>query len=110
MMLAKNPFADCRRRSVREPVMLAGSALAVTRSRSVMIADLSAGGARLGGRDLPGPGDDMLLVVGSLDRMGTVVWRSGDQCGVRVDEPLDGESIAQIKREAAWDQVTGWGR
>jgi hypothetical protein len=110
MGIANNPFADCRRRSVREPVMLAGSAVSVTRSRSVMISDVSTTGALLGGRDLPGPGDDVLVVVGSQDRMGTVKWRCGDKCGVRLDEPLANENIALMEREAAWASVTGWQR
>jgi hypothetical protein len=110
MGMARNPFADCRRRSVREAVMLAGSAMSVTRSRSVIISDLSATGARLGGRDLPGPGDDLLMVVGSQDRMGTVMWRHGDKCGVRLDEPLAHEQIILMEREAAWESVTGWTR
>ena len=110
MGIGTNPFADCRRRFVREPVMLAGSAMSVTRSRSVMIADLSATGARLGGRDLPAPGDDLLMVVGSQDRMGTVMWRNGDKCGVRLDEPLGHDNIALMEREANWATVTGWER
>ncbi len=110
MGFANNPFADCRRRSVRETVMLAGSAMSVTRSRSVMISDLSATGALLGGRDLPAPGDDLLMVVGSQDRMGTVMWRHGDKCGVRLDEPLAHEQIALMEQEAAWASVTGWER
>src|SRR5687767_12456778 len=87
----------CNRRHVRYPVMLAGSALAVTRSRSVAIADVSALGARLGGRDLPSPGDEVLVIVGSTDRMGTVIWRSGDQCGVELDETLAPATINQMK-------------
>ena len=109
MRTAYNAFNN-RRRFPREEVMLAGSALSVTRSRSVVIADLSAGGARLGGRDLPAPGDDMLMVVGSQDRMATVKWRSGDKCGVCVDEPLDAGDIVRMKQEAAWETVTGWAR
>ena len=101
---------NCRRRFPRERVMLAGSAMSITRSRSVVIADVSAGGARLGGRDLPAPGDELLMVVGSTDRTGTVVWCSGDKCGVSVDEPLADENIALMKQEAAWETVTGWER
>jgi hypothetical protein len=108
MGIANNPFADCRRRSVREAVMLAASAVSVTRSRSVIISDLSPTGALLGGRDLPEPGDDLLVAVGSQNRMGTVRWRSGDKCGVRLDEPLTPNEIALMEREAAWATVTGW--
>jgi hypothetical protein len=104
-----NVFAN-RRGCPREAVMLAGSAMSVTRSRSVVVADVSARGARLGGRDLPAPGDDLLMVVGSQDRMGTVMWRSADKCGVRLDEPLAAEQIAQMKQEAGWASVTGWER
>ena len=50
------------------------------------------------------------MVVGSQDRMGTVMWRSGDHCGVRVDEPLAADQIAQMKQEAGWAEVTGWER
>ena len=89
--------------------MLAASAISVTRSRSVMITDVSATGARIGGRDLPAPGNDMLMVVGSQDRMGTVVWRTVDNCGVTLDQPFDAADIDRMKREAHWASVTGWG-
>ena len=79
-----------------------------TRSRSVWVSDLSATGALLGGRDLPMPGDDLLIVVGSQDRMGTVMWQRGDKCGVRLDQRLTHEHIALMEREAAWASVTGW--
>ena len=106
----RKPDAACRRRHVRQPVMLAGSALAFTRSRSVMIADLSALGAKLGGRDLRSAGDEVLVVVGSTDRMGTVMWRSGDKCGVELDEPLAADTIERMKQEADWATVIGWGK
>ena len=102
-------FGSCRRQHAREDVMLAASAMSVTRSRSVMVNDVSSLGARLGGRDLPAPGDDILMVVGSQDRMGTVMWRTVEHCGVRLDEVLDTASIEMMKDEAAWDRVTGWG-
>jgi hypothetical protein len=101
---------DCRRRHAREQVTLAASAMSVTRSRSVMITDVSALGARMGGRDLPAPGDDVLMVVGSQDRMGTVVWRTVEECGLRLDEPLDAGHVDRMKGEAHWASVTGWGR
>jgi hypothetical protein len=104
------PAATCRRRHERHAVMLAGSALAVTRSLSVVIADVSVLGARLGGRDLPSPGDDLLMIAGSTDRMGRVMWRSGDQCGVELDEQLTPDNIDRMKQEADWAVVAGWER
>jgi hypothetical protein len=108
MSFGNKPVQTCRRRARREAVMLAGSALAITRSRSVVVADLSFSGARLGGRDLPGPREDVLMVVGSSERMGTVMWRSGDKCGISFDQPLRAEHIERMKHEGAWAEVTGW--
>lgn len=110
MSFGTKAYGHCRRRDPREEVTLAASAMSVTRSRSVMISDVSAQGARIGGRDLPAAGDDLLMVVGSQDRMGTVKWRSGDACGVCVDEPLAADHIVQMKQEAGWAAVTGWER
>jgi hypothetical protein len=99
-----------RRISAREAVMLAGSAMAVTRSRSVVLSDISHSGARIGGRDLPPAGDEVLMIAGSVDTMAKVMWRHADQCGVRFDEPLCDSRIAQMKQEADWASVTGWDR
>ena len=108
--MGSNHLGHNRRRWPRERVTLAGSAMSLTRSRSVVIADVSAKGARLGGRDLPAPGDELLMVVGSQDRMGTVQWRQADHCGILIDEPLAADNIARMKHEAAWEAVTGWQR
>jgi hypothetical protein len=97
----------CRRGSGRETVTLAGSALAMTRSRSIAICDLSPEGAALNGRDLPPPGEEFLFVAGSTDRMADVVWQAGDKCGVRFDAPLDPDDVALMKREAQWETVVG---
>jgi PilZ domain len=99
---------SCRRGSAREPVALGASALAIARSRSVIISDLSREGARIDGRDLPPPGDDLLMVVGSLETMATVVWRSGDKCGIIFDQSLPYKNIVQMKREADWTSIAGW--
>ena len=67
-----NAFAN-RRRAPREAVMLAGSAMSVTRSRSVVVADVSPRGARLGGRDLPElEAGDSMLHEGRADETGAV--------------------------------------
>ena len=106
----KKQAPTSRRRCEREEVMLAGSAMAITRSRSIVVGDLSATGAGLNGRDLPGPGDDLLMIVGSQDRMARVAWRAGDRCGVRFDQPLIADQMAQMKAEADWSVVAGWER
>ena len=102
------PSEACRRAFPRLPVVLAASALAIARSRSVVVTDLSLEGAQLGGRDLPPAGDDLLMLVGSLDAMATVVWREGDKCGVQFDEAIAEETIVQMKREGDWSSVACW--
>lgn len=98
------------RRAPREAVMLAGSALSVTRSRSVVVRDISANGAALGGRDLPRPGNDVMMVVGPFDSLGRVVWQSGDHCGMIFDEPILADQIEHMKASADWAEITGWER
>ena len=103
----RKPPQECRRGFDREDVMLAGSALALARSRSVVISDLSEEGAGLNGRDLPPPGEEILFVAGTTDRMADVMWRAGDQCGIRFDMPLDTDDVERMKREAHWEKVVG---
>ncbi len=104
----KKIFVACRRTIPREPVTLAGSAMSIARSRSVTISDLSAEGAGIAGRDLPSPGENLLLVVGSIDRLGKVMWRRGERCGIRVDQPLRRENILRMKQEGSWESVIGY--
>ena len=101
---------SCRRASEREPVVLAGSAFGLGRSRSIIVSDLSADGARLDARDMPAPGDDVLVVVGPFEGMATVKWRGDDSCGVGFDETLAADIIQRMKSEAKWMSVAGWYR
>jgi hypothetical protein len=101
---------SCRRSSEREPVVLAGSAFGLGRSRSIIVSDLSAEGARLDARDMPAPGDDVLVVVGPLESLATVVWRADDRCGVHFDELVAAETLDRMKSEAKWMSVAGWYR
>lgn len=99
-----------RRGSEREAVALAGSALAPARSRSVIISDLSPEGAQIDGRDLPGAGEELIVVAGPLDTMATVVWRTDTKCGIRFDDVVSEATIARMKDEAKWTSVLGWCR
>ena len=104
------PSQSCRRRSEREPVTLAGSAFGVGRSRSIIVSDVSSGGARLDARDLPAPGHDVLVIVGPFDSMAKVVWRADDRCGVQFDDNVTDETLGRMKNEAKWMSVAGWYR
>jgi hypothetical protein len=104
----QNP--SCRRASDREEVVLAGSAFGLGRSRSIIVSDLSVEGARLDARDMPAPGDDVLVVIGPFEGLATVMWRADDHCGVHFDEPLPDYMIGAMKNEAKWMEVAGWYR
>lgn len=101
---------ECRRRSSREAVSLAGSALGFGRSRSIIVSDLSSQGAQLDARDLPPPGEDLFVVIGPFDAMATVVWRTAEKCGVEFKYAVPEDLGDRIKREANWESVTGWYR
>lgn len=111
-MYSENILPDhaCRRQVAREEVALAGSALALGCSRSIIISDLSPDGAQIDGRDLPPPGEDVLMVAGTQDAFAKIVWRTDDKCGIRFDETIAAENIALMKEEAAWTSVAGWWR
>ena len=96
-----------RRRRVRQPVLLAASAMSIERSRSVLVADLSPSGAMLHGRDLPKEGTELLVAVGSRDSFARIVWRNEDACGIEFDSPLPDDRLAQLKNEGHWTAVTG---
>ena len=106
----KFPSHDCRRHEAREEVALAGSALALGCSRSIVISDLSPDGARIDGRDMPPPGEDMLMVAGSQDAFARIVWRTDGKCGIRFDETMSPDNLTLMKQEAAWMSVAGWWR
>jgi hypothetical protein len=108
--MAENQNQSCRRASPREEVTLAGSAFGLGRSRSIIVSDLSADGARLDARDMPAPGEDVLVVIGAFDGLATVAWRNDDRCGVRFDEPLPDYMLSHMKSDAKWMEVAGWYR
>ena len=110
MLAAELPRTSDTRSLEREQVALAASALALDRSRSVIVSDLSAEGALLDGRDLPYPGEDLLVVVGSTESFAKVVWRTAEKAGIRFDEPIGDENVAKMKKEADWMKAAGWYR
>jgi hypothetical protein len=96
-----------RRRARREEVVLAGSALTLGASRTVVVTDVSPAGAKLVGRKLPQPGTDVLLSVGSVELFGEIAWLRRDECGISFETPLDSELTDHLKREGRWAKVMG---
>ena len=76
-----------RRRIKRREVAIPGSAMTIDRSTSVIIEDLCLTGARLVGRNLPNPGEEILLRTSDKSILGRVAWASQDRRGITFDAP-----------------------
>jgi len=79
-------FPSDRRGAVRRRVELAGSAMTIQGSRSIIVHDLCAGGAKVIGRRLPEPGEQVLVRTSELVALGRVGWAQGDERGVAFEE------------------------
>jgi hypothetical protein len=69
----------------RRKVSIAGCAVSVHGSRSVLVEDLTLTGARLLGRGLPAAGTQLELRVGERSLFGEIAWAGVDRRGVRFD-------------------------
>lgn len=88
------------RHYARQPMLLAARLILVTGERSVHIRDLSVGGARIAGEDLPIVGTDVMLKRGEFESFGRIAWLSHGQAGVAFDELLDDEAVEAIQKPA----------
>lgn len=90
----KAPAADAarpeteRRNAARDPLEIAVSLYSVSQSRVVLMHDVSASGARVGGPMLPGVGKEVLLTIAGVELFGTVVRASNTEAAVTFDQPL----------------------
>jgi hypothetical protein len=96
------PIFDGReRRSLqREQLLLPASVLTLERSYCATIENLSEQGACLRGCPDLKSGDDLWLKVGCVDRLVTVAWCDGEQCGVTFEPPLDHDDLIHLRFEA----------
>ncbi|HEV2595547.1 MAG TPA: hypothetical protein VGU01_10150 [Sphingomicrobium sp.] len=84
--------AGDRRTVARRPTFAAGSAVSVGGSRSIVVENLCAKGAKVAGRGLPEVGKKILIWMDEIDVLGSVVWSQFGHCGVLFDE--SGETTA----------------
>ena len=96
-----------QRRTHRQAVVLAASALGMRRSISVVVPDLSDKGARLRARNLPPPGERLLINFGRTGLFATVAWSAREECGIVFDRQLDQREVAEVQGEADWAKVMG---
>jgi hypothetical protein len=95
------------RRAVREGVMLPAALMTTTDSATVDLLDLSKSGAKLRGRSLPSPGQEVLVVLGRLEAFGSVIWRDEDECGVHFDVALTERAVSIVKSERGLASLRG---
>lgn len=98
-----------RRRSSREPVVLAASAVTLDAARAVVVTDVSPSGAKLEGRDLPAEGTSVLFSVGNTQLLANVVWSGRNECGIGFETPISSDVSDHLKREGCWARVMGIG-
>ncbi len=89
----------CRRQWPRQLMILSARLCTVTRDYPVRIRDLSAGGARIEGAELPMVGTDVMLKRGEADMFGAIAWVSGNQAGIEFEEALDGAALDAFTSE-----------
>lgn len=89
---------DCRRQWPRQLTILSARLLTVTADVPVRIRDLSPGGARIEGAELPMIGTDVLLRRGDAEAFGALAWISGNQAGIEFEEPLEDEALDAFQK------------
>ena len=86
------PFGKCggggRRSAARATMPLAAIITTLQRSRCVELVDLSCTGAKLRGLGLPKKGQDLEIKIETVRAFATLIWATGDQCGVCFGDPL----------------------
>ena len=93
-----------RRKARRDAVAVEAAALSLEGSRSVVIEDVTATGARLRSR-LGRTGQQLLLRTGPVEVLATVIWSRADECGVAFDEALDGAALEFLNQHGRRAEV-----
>lgn len=89
---------ETRRQWPRQLMILSARLVTVANDKNIRIRDLSPGGARIEGADLPAIGTDVLLKRGEFEAFGQIAWISGNQAGIEFDEELDGDTLDLIHK------------
>ena len=87
------------RRAVRDDALIRVAMMTLTETVGVDLLDLSTSGAKLRGRDLPTPGQEVVVLLGRLEAFGSVVWRDEDECGVHFDVQLTENARSMVESE-----------
>ena len=99
-MFVRQPAAPAlnRRRAERVPLTLLGRMQTLHGTRTVRLHNLSRGGTMVEGAP-PGikVGSETILKCHELDVFATVLWVSGDRCGIRFDAPVHDAGVLALQ-------------
>ena len=104
---ARQQQATTRRAAPRVRVALPAAADTVSGRKNVKLANLSRTGAMLEGPELPSVGHNVVLKSGDVDVFATVVWRTGERCGITFDRPVREEEVQRLRLAGEWSARTG---
>lgn len=100
LSLVSDNGRDCRRQWPRQLMLLSARLLTTIGESPVRIRDLSPGGMRIEGNDLPEVGTDVLVKRGRFEAFGTIAWLSGTHAGIELDTALDDDAFAALDTES----------
>ena len=93
-----------RRRAKRSPLSLRAYVTTTTGSFEARIIEMSDTGAKVHGATIPGPGQSVLVRVGSLEAYGTVAWSNRQLFGIDFRVPTDAnEQLALFEMMRLFD-------
>lgn len=90
-----------RRSAARLSAPLIALVTTFRESRSAVLVDVSATGAKLRGRDLPAVFEELIIAIDGTTAFGTVAWEAGDERGVAFDVPLQAAEEARLRDKVA---------
>ena len=79
--------------------MVAGSALSLDGSKSVLVENIGPCGAKLRGRKLPSIGEQIVVWIEQGQAFGSIAWSGFDQRGIVFDAPLSGAVLARLDED-----------
>ena len=107
----KAPRADDegsgRRNQPRAAVNLPVTITTLDGNKRIGLLEVSLRGARLEGEMLPQAGKNAILMCGSVEAFGTIVWAAGNRCGMQFDEPIQLSELVALRRVAVAVEDSG---
>ena len=90
-----------RRSAARLSAPLIAVVTTFSTTRSAILVDVSATGAKLRGRNLPGLSEELFVTIDGTMAFATVAWEDGEECGVAFDSPLKPADELRLRKKVA---------